>query len=336
MKSFSYILVILTLFFSFGCEKSLFEPVPGTDPESLFEELWTTFQSDYAGFEERNVNWQAAYDQYRPQVDANTSDDELAGIFKQMLRLLDDGHVSLSLPGESVFYSNEIVDLRIDNELFDLDLIRKKYLQNNFKENGNGGNVYGWIGNIGYLHIKWIGGNMLDISEVLDEFEDADGLIVDLRHNQGGDFTYGYSEFGRFTNQERLAHRSKTKNGPGSNDYSDWYDWNIYPAGDYFDKPIILITDRYTISAGERMTMAFKALPNVVHIGDTTNGAFATKINKELPNGWYYSVVTQKTEFVDGKNYEGTGMPPEVYVKNTAAEMAAETDKALEEALQQL
>lgn len=188
---------------------------------------------------------------------------------------------------------------------------------------------------IGYLHLSWISDNMLYMSNILDYFSQADGLIVDMRHNGGGNFTYAFSEFGRFTDEERFVYRSKTKNGTGPDDYTDWYDWNIYPSGEYFKKPLVLLTDRYTISAGERLVMAYKTLPNLVHLGDTTSGAIATKIGKELANGWYYSLVTQKTEFRDGISYEGSGIPPDIHVKNTMEEMEAGQDRALEEALAQ-
>jgi len=59
--------------------------------------------------------------------------------------------------------------------------------------------------------------------------------------------TDAFSEIGRLTNEERFTHRSNTINGPEKGDFTAWYEWNIYPSGAYFDKPLILLTDRYTI-----------------------------------------------------------------------------------------
>lgn len=333
MKKYTYIILALALFAFNSCEKTFFEPEPANNPEALFVDLWTTFSTDYAGFEERGVDWNEQYQIYRPQVSAETSSDELKEIIKQMLRVLNDGHVSFTTPDADVYYSNLIIDQRIDNDLFDLDLVKSKYLSKDFKESGEGGNTYGMMGKIGYLYLAWIHDNMLDLNNILDYFSDAEGLIIDLRHNQGGNFTYAFSEFGRLTDEERFVYRSKTKNGIGPDEYTEWYDWSIYPSGTYFNKPIVLLTDRYTISAGERMAMACKTLPNLVHMGDTTSGAMATKIGKELANGWYYSLVTQKIEFRDGISYEGPGLPPDIFVKNTSEEMAAGQDRTLEEAL---
>jgi carboxyl-terminal processing protease len=335
MKTLTNILLALAIFALNACEKTFFEAEPENNPEALFEDLWTTFNTDYAGFEERGVDWNEQYQIYRPQVSDETSSEELKEIIKQMLRVLNDGHVSLTTPDADEYYSNLIIDQRIDNDLFDLELIKNKYLSGDIQESGNGGNTYGKIGSIGYLYVAWIQDNLLELNDILDYFSDTDGLIIDLRHNGGGNFTFAFSEFGRLTDEERFVYRSKTKNGKGPNDYTEWYDWSIYPSGDYFDKPIVLLTDRYTISAGERMVMACKTLPNLTHMGDTTSGAMATKIGKELANGWYYSLVTQKIEFRDGISYEGPGLPPEIFVKNTIEEMEAGQDLTLEEAIGQ-
>jgi len=316
-----------------SCEKLSLEAEPLNNPEALFENLWLTFRNDYAGFDVRGVDWQLQYDTYRPRVDASTSDEELYDVFKQMLRTLDDGHVDLSGLGQEVFTSNLIFDQGLGSELLDLDLIKEQYMDGVYTESYEGMNMYGWIGNVGYLYLLGFRDNILEMKGILDFFKSADGLIIDLRSSQGGDYTYVLTEFGRLTEEERYVFRSRTKNGTGETDYSDWYDWYLPSSGDYFDKPIVVLTDRLTISASERAVMILQTLPNVTVLGDTTNGAFSTKIGKELANGWNYSVAPQHVEFIDGINYEGTGMPPDVYIRNTEEEILNGQDRVLKEAL---
>jgi C-terminal processing protease CtpA/Prc len=335
MNKYKYLILAFVFIGLTSCEKVFFETQPENNPEALFEDLWSTFNTGYANFEERGVDWQEQYNIYRPQVTQSTAEEELYSVFKQMLSSLNDGHVSLTIPDQKEFISNQIIEQEIDDDLFDLNLIKTNYMTSDPKVNGYDANTYGWIGDVGYVHLQWISDNIPDVNDILDYFSSAKGIVFDLRHNGGGDFTWAYNMFSRLTNEERYVHRSKTKNGEGPDDYTDWYNWNIYPSGEYFDKPIVLLTDRYTISAGERMVMAFKVLPNVTHLGDTTNGAIATKIGKELANGWYYTVVTQKIEFVDGVSYEGPGIPPDSFMKNTSEEMVAGQDKSLEAALEQ-
>jgi C-terminal processing protease CtpA/Prc len=209
-------------------------------------------------------------------------------------------------------------------------------LKDEYLINGFDFNTYGWIGDIGYVHFLWVSDNMFNFPGILDYFDDAKGLIIDLRHNGGGQHMWGLVNCGRLTDVKRLTHKAKTKNGIGKNDYSEWFEWNVEPEGKYFDKPIVFLTDRYTISAGERMTYTLKVLPNATHMGDTTNGAISTKVGRELANGWKYTIVTQKVVSPDGVYYEGQGIPPEIFVKNTQAEIDQGIDRTLEEALARL
>ena len=98
----------------------------------------------------------------------------------------------------------------------------------------------------------------------------------------------------------------------------------------------MVLTDRYTISAVERSVMAFKTLPNVTLVGDTTNGAHGTMIGRELANGWYYSLVPQKVELFNGNSYEGIGLAPDIFVKNMPDEILLGTDRVLETAIEAL
>jgi len=337
MKSvFNFILAVTITTTFMSCEKMFIEP-PKNNPEALFENIWQTFNEEYAPFDERNVDWQQAYNMFRPQVNMNTTDDELFTIISEMLKLFDDGHISLTAPNRQVFYSNRIRRELIDDNLFNKTVI-KSYLETDLKVGVEESYIYGKIQgkNIAYIFFDYVGDNFFVLNEFLNKYNNVNGYIIDLRHNQGGDFTYCFSEIGRLTNQTRYVFKSKTKNGKGKNDYTEWKEWYIKPKGNYVNKPIIVLTDRYTISAGERSVMAFKTLPNVTVIGDTTNGAHGTMIGRELANGWYYSLVPQKVEMFDGKTYEGIGLAPDFYIKNQIIDINQGIDKTLEYAIDKL
>lgn len=316
-----------------SCEKFFVDP-PLNTPEAIFENLWQTFNEEYAPFEERNVDWDRAYETFRPMINNNTTPDELFTVIKNMLMLFDDGHINLTAPDKEIFFSNRIRRELIDDELFDIQVV-KSYLKPDFKVGIEGSYIYGEInnGNIGYIFFDYVGDNFFVLNDFLSKYEEKKGFIIDLRHNQGGDFTYCFSEIGRLTNQSRYVFKSKTKNGKEPNEYTNWKEWSIHPKGAYIDKPIVVLTDRYTISAGERSLMAFKTLPNVTVVGDTTNGAHGTMIGRELANGWFYSLVPQKVEMYDGKSYEGIGLAPDVFVKNSTSEIELGIDNTLQTAI---
>lgn len=329
-------IVLLSLFAALfiGCDAFL-EPEPKNTPEAIFENLAETFRTSYGPFEERQIEWATLYATYRPRVTAATSPDELYVIITEMLRHLDDGHVQLTTPGRPVFNANYLRDNKIDDDLFNLDVIRNRYLTAGYRQLPDNGYVMGRIQNrnIGYIHFRYVSTNFSILRDFLRDNEGADGIIIDLRHNEGGDFTYCFSEMGRLTDRTREVFSSRTKNGPGPQDFTPWFTWRIQPSGSRFTRPIVVLTDRYTISAGERTAMAFRCLPQVTTIGEATCGALSTMIGRELANGWYYTLATQHTRFADGKSYEGVGLPPDVQVKNTREELSQGLDRVLQTAI---
>jgi carboxyl-terminal processing protease len=335
--SFQILFASAALIILQGCS-SFFEAEPSNNPEAIFESFWKTFDEEYAVFEERGVDWDDQYTAFRPSVTASTSDDELFALLAQMIEPLDDGHVSLTAPGREIFFANEIRREKIDDELFNTDIIKTNYLEPGYEVGEEESYIYGKIKNenVAYIFFKYVGDNFFILNDFLNTYSDANGYIIDLRHNDGGDFTYCFSEIGRLVDQERFAFRSRTKNGTGDDDYTDWFSWTVKPEGDYIDKSIVVLTDRYTISAGERAVMAFRVLPNVTIVGDTTNGAHSTMIGRELANGWFFSIATQKVELADGHSYEVIGVAPDVVLKNTIDEINAGVDGVLGYAVDQL
>jgi carboxyl-terminal processing protease len=318
-----------------ACRKTFFEPEPADTSTALFETLWRTFRDHYGPFNERNVNWQAAYDTFRPQINDQSTEEQLYTAMTGMLGRLNDGHVNLYTPDRQAFNSNDLRNRRVDFDLFDLGVVKKQYLTTGYETNSNGDFVYGLLpqGMI-YVHFPLVSGNLQALERALDAFPEAKGLIVDLRHNDGGDFTWAFSAMKRLTRERRLVFSSRTKNGPAS--FTDWHDWYLEPGTTYFDKPIAVLTDRFTISAGERMALAFKVLPNCTMLGDTTCGALSTMIGGELANGWAYSIAIQNTRFADGKSYEGIGLAPDVVLRNDPVALKNGHDQVLEKAIAQL
>lgn len=333
-----YILFFFGLLFLQSCNESVFQPEPANDPEAIFDNLWSVYNESYGPTNERHIDWNALYATYRPQVNASSSDDELWNALTGMIAHLDDGHVNLLAPGREGFNSNSIRRHEIGDSLFNLDIIRSNYLEPGFDEGEEDAYVYGKLKgvNIGYIYFDYVGDNFFVMNDFLDQQQDSDGIIIDLRHNQGGDFTYCYSESGRLTNERRLAFSSRTKNGTGPDDFTDWKEWYFEPSGTYFNKPIVVLMDRYTISAGERAVMGFQTLPNVTMIGDTTCGAHATMIGRELANGWYFTIPTQNTLLPDGQTYEGIGLIPDIRFVNEMVDIRQGIDRTLERAIQEL
>ena len=332
MKTYIFLFLSLLLF---SCENLLFEEEPVNDPIGNFESLWTTFNERYAVFEQRGVDWDALYDQYRPMITPQTSDQELFDIITALLSHLDDAHVSLMADGQ-VFWNgfNEFRE-RTKDSLFNLWIIPNNYVSGNFV-NINDQFFYGNIGeDIGYLFIRHLAADEPTfIDDFIEEMQDKRGIILDLRHNGGGDFRNGEHIASRFTTQQTLAFSGRPKSGPGPSDYEESTDYFLRAGGPtQFTKSVVVLTDIYTVSAGENLVLYLRTLPHVTIMGDRTTGAMGERIEKEMPNGWVYSISGQIITAADGNIYEGPGIPPEVFVLNTREELAAGKDRMLELAI---
>ena len=170
--------------------------------------------------------------------------------------------------------------------------------------------------------------------EILDYFKNAKSLIVDVRVNTGGEDRGGQAIASYFTDQRRLYMTSSIKNGPGKDDFTTPEEWYIEPKPIIFDGPLYLLTNRSTISAGETLTLAMRSLPQLTTLGDTTSGAFANAITRELPNGWLYSMSIGEWKAADGTSFEGQGIPPNIVVQNQEDVLLGGTDQALEAAIE--
>jgi tetratricopeptide (TPR) repeat protein len=97
-----------------------------------------------------------------------------------------------------------------------------------------------------------------------------------------------------------------------------------------FTGPTVLLTDRISASAAEAFTMAMRVLPHVTVMGDTTEGALSSQFPEKMPNGWTLWVAFKEFRDHEGVCWDGVGIPPDLRVINTAAEIAAGRDKTLE------
>ena len=82
MKKINFALLCLSVSFAFAQNPVSYpKDTAISKPELNFEVLWHTFEDNYAFFKLRNIDWHAAYQKYRPLINANTSDDSLYTVF---------------------------------------------------------------------------------------------------------------------------------------------------------------------------------------------------------------------------------------------------------------
>ena len=332
-------LVICTLLFSIliasSCEKEIFGLPYSDNPVDNFESMWTEFDQLYGLFRVRNIDWDSVYQVYRPQVDNSMNEEELYNLLVDVLTVLADSHVGL-LPTDSPlpqFQSG--IGGRIDTiRDFSLDLVKDEYLDDLRTSEPF---TYGYLTpEIAYLHIAWEPDEKTvdnAMEDVYNHLARSTSIIVDIRNNTGGEDRGGQAIASYFTDQERLYMTNSIKNGPGPNDFTAPMKWYISPKEQTFDQELVLLTNRSTVSAGETLALAMRTLPQLITVGDLTQGAFSNTATRELPKGWLYSLSIGDWRAADGTSYEGIGLPPDTVVLNQVADLQQGVDQVLETAL---
>lgn len=326
------------------------------DPILNFEVFWHSFNDNYAFFDLHGVDWQAAYDEFRPQVTAETTPEELFQILSDMIAPLDDEHTSISSPfaefspAVTPEWGNDDVlgtiqgsveriaadylggTLTLDFEQFSLvgdeNLIAAPFI------------FYGPLSDtVGYVNIVVMlpPGDIaleeaaLGLDPVIEAFADMETIIVDVRFNPGGHDGLALLYAGRFADQEYLAFSEQARYGDELSPVLEQY---VVPSGPrQFTGNVLVLTSPATVSGAETFVMAMQPLPHVTIVGERTAGAHSDILGRTLPNGWEFGLSNEIYTTSDGNIYELVGLTPDIEIPVDPASWEAGADNILDAAL---
>lgn len=319
--------------------------------------LCELFDMNYASFEEKTINWQLICKEYKKKITSNTSDEDLFEIMKEMLKPLNDAHVTLKAKNINSSFSAS----RESRIMGELQAIPKKEIKKLFKKTINntleknrfepiakigpkfrGEKLFEYTRNekIGYLRfyrsfstLAVMNGISLNnqLDKIFDSFEHLDAVIIDIRFNIGGDDEFSKKIAGRFINKPMVGYFKQTrKNG----EFGKLDTIIIPPNGKKpFLKKVVLLTNDRTVSAGDVLALMMSQISTVTIIGEPSNGSYSDLYEKKLPNGWKITLSNQRYLSSDKINYEGKGTPVDILVKNTIHDIEENKDSVLLKAL---
>jgi C-terminal processing protease CtpA/Prc len=205
--------------------------------------------------------------------------------------------------------------------------------------------------NVGYLRLRSFSDYHTDgtfesglaaLDSALDQiFAEAgswSGLVIDVRINNGGADPYGLAIAGRLTSREYLAYAKEARNDPAApTRWTAEQPSLVIPASrPGFRGPVVELIGIQSVSAAETFTQALlHRRPEVIRVGENTQGVFSDVLVRKLPNGWRFGLPNERF-LTDGRSYDGTGIAPDVTVLSFTPEgLASGRDAGIEAALEQ-
>lgn len=252
-----------------------------------FDALWTILDQHYCFFEEKGVDWDEVGRRYRSAIDPEWDLEEFFDHCAAMIDELRDGHTNLQSWFDVSYYRKWWTEYP---QNFDLRLIQEHYL--NFNYHSGGGIIYKLLEdcNVGYMYYSSFSASVGEafLDTMMLSMKDADGLVIDIRDNGGGDMTNVEKLVARFIDERLLAGYITHKTGPGHSDFSEPYAFYYEPNMQHVRwlKPIIILTNRSTFSAANTFVSVMKGLPYVAVIGDKSGGGSGMPFSSEIPIGW--------------------------------------------------
>ncbi len=156
------------------------------------------------------------------------------------------------------------------------------------------------------------------MDQVLDDLQDVEALVVDIRRNGGGKDFVSLAIASRFAANNTLVYRKQARLGQTRTPLRDIH---ISPRGSrQYLGPVFLLTSATTASAAETFTLAMRALPQVTVIGEATQGGLSDQLDKRLGNGWSASVANEFYVSPEGELFETRGIPVDIAVPQFSRE----------------
>lgn len=305
--------------------------------------------------------------------------NEAFGMIRKFSSTLIDGHFTVALTMKDTTYKFEpayerILKRKNYHEMWEFDRYWINTLQLMGKEgrfthfiyqsNADSDSTYISIGagmldgDIIYFHLGRfdllphyktddnIGQVIAHYHDLLDNYPNVKGVVIDVRNNGGGLLLDLPIVLGKLTDKERVFCYTRQKNGIGRLDYTPWTPGTLKPVDRKreLDVPVVVLADMNSISMAEMTTMAVLALPKGCFIGETTWGGNGTLVSDNGAFDVYYggyfknNVITAYTTMTmmkdaNGVIHEGAGIRPTIEVPYDAKSFANGIDTQLERAV---
>lgn len=167
------------------------------------------------------------------------------------------------------------------------------------------------------------------VTDLIEEEEDYEGMIIDLRDNGGGYLDSVFSVIGHFIPYGHAAFFIKYSENESS----------LYLSqgdGEFADLPIVILTNENTASAAEIIAIALKEKADAILVGKTTYGKGTVQSLIDYEDGSSIKLTTAEWLSPEFHSIDEIGLSPHYDVDLTDEDVALDQDPQFDKALEVL
>jgi len=179
-----------------------------------------------------------------------------------------------------------------------------------------------------------------EIHGIMRDFAGTDGLIIDLRQYPWHAAIYMLWDYILYDTQNFAIISVPSQSVPGvfmdqfSNEYVGPDASRRLQFGTYFyDRPVVLLMDEQTFSAGEYLVMMLRIGPNVTVMGSNSIGADGNIAMLPLPGGIVMTFTGLGVYTLEGDQTQRIGLFPDIHVDRTIQGITEGRDELMEAAI---
>jgi len=215
---------------------------------------------------------------------------------------------------------------------------RKDYTDFEYKDLGDG---------ISYIAINTFGNSSVvdKFKKNMDRIRSSEGLIIDVRENEGGNSGNGDRIVSFLIDKPILNSPWKTPQHIAAFEAwgrpKNWYVGEVEyvePCEEIenFSGPIVVLMGTESFSAAEDFLVLLNSSKRATLVGSKTGGSTGQPLRFEFDYGVSGRICTKKNTYPDGRAFVGFGIIPDVAVHPTPADIAVGHDVVLEKGIKVL
>ncbi len=301
------------------------------DSVAALADLRAAMSTQYSYHDLRGLDWDALYQEYAAALLAAPDPHAFAQGAAEMLAHAQDPHLSLTLHDR--IYPTYQRPMVKNYDLETLPALVPRWLEHNERIS-----VGRYDDGIGYLLIKtWSAQDSQTVRvvyEALRQWQQAPGVIIDVRPNTGGSEPLAAEVAGCFITDTRLYAKHRDRQSHQADGFGPVRERWIHPNAEqpYYGGPVAVLMGPRCISASESFLLMMKQADRCTLVGTPSYGSSGRPRPVVLSNEVRVHVPSWLDMYPDETLLEGNGVAPDVPV-TVDAEDFHKHDPVLDRAL---